>query len=183
MGNTVVNKPPAFQLEIYGDGNTVKFGKGTIGFRGKLCVGVPDCPAYNCAVAVGDGSTSNGVFIRVLDDGSRVTIGKDCMLSDEIQIWASDTHAITDSAGDVVNLGRFVEIRDHVWIGKHATILKNTKVASNSVIGMHAVVSGVFDKEGSVIAGNPAICVTTVSGWNRMRPCEYVRKTGKSFKV
>ena len=159
------------------------FGENTQGFCGQLCVGTRDCPAYGCFVSVVLGSTSNGVFIRVLDDGSRVEIGKDCMFSDEINIWASDTHTILDDVGRVANMGRFISIGDHVWVGKRATILKNTYIAPNSVIGWGAVVSGTFDKAGSVVAGNPAAVVKTIAGWSRMRPCQYIRKTEKPHEV
>lgn len=179
MSNRVVNKPGALKLELFGDGNSVVFGENTQGFRGQMYIGTPDCPAYGCFVSVGPGSTSNGVFIRVLDDNSRVEIGKDCMFSDEINIWASDTHTILDEAGHVTNMGRFISIDDHVWVGKRATILKNTYIAPNSVIGWGAVVSGTFDKAGSVVAGNPATVVKTITDWSRMRPCQYIRKTGK----
>lgn len=134
-------------------------------------------------MSVGPGSTSNGVFIRILDDNSRVEIGKDCMFSDEINIWASDTHTILDKAGCVANMGRFISIGNHVWVGKRATILKNTFIAPNSIVGWGAVVAGTFDTSGSVIAGNPAKVVKTVAGWSRMRPCQYIRKAGKSGEV
>lgn len=117
----------------------------------------------------------------IAEDDTRVSIGEDCMFSDEINIWVSDTHAVLDSDGNVINRGRYVTIGDHVWVGKRAAILKNTSIASGSIVGLGAVVSGRFDVPNSVLAGNPARAVKTAAGWNRMRPCEYVKKTGKSF--
>lgn len=57
--------------------------------------------------------------------------------------------------------GRII-IGDNVFIGSNCTILPNTTVGSNCIIGAGSVVRGVFP-ENTVIAGNPAKAITSMS--------------------
>ena len=176
--NTIKNTPKDCKVCINGDNNTVIF-LSAAHFKGIIHIGTADTKSFNCTVTIGKGTTSNGTTMRILESGTRVRIGTDCMLSDEINIWASDTHTLIDAKGDIINWGRHITIGNHVWIGKHATILKNTTIADGSVVGWGAVVSGTFNMPGSVIAGNPAKVVKTVSGWSSDRPETYLKKGHK----
>lgn len=53
-------------------------------------------------------------------------------------------------------------IGDNVFIGAHAIVLMGSNIGANSIIGAGAVVSGSWP-EGSVIAGNPARLVCSLS--------------------
>lgn len=53
-------------------------------------------------------------------------------------------------------------IGDNVFIGAHAIVLMGSNIGANSIIGAGAVVSGSWP-EGSVIAGNPAKLVCSLS--------------------
>lgn len=174
--NKAINVPDTCKLEIYGDNNVVEFKSSTY-FVGKICIGTPDCPSTGCKVVVGKDTTAVGlgVMMRLLEDNSTIVIGDDCMFSEEINVWVTDTHTVVDEQGDVVNWGKYIEIGDHVWIGKHSTILKNTKIADNSIVAWGAIVSGTFDESGSVIAGNPGRVVKHVAGWNRYRPSQWMQ--------
>lgn len=64
-------------------------------------------------------------------------------------------------------MGHFGEARetvigDNVFIGTHAIVLMGSNIGANSIIGAGAVVSGSWP-EGSVIAGNPAKLVCSLS--------------------
>lgn len=172
--NKIVNVPATCKLEIVGDNNIVEFKSSTY-FNGIIYIGTPGCPSTGCSVVVGKNTTSvgKGVEIRLLEDNTSVIIGDDCMFSEEIALWATDTHTVVDEQGDILNWGKFIHIGNHVWIGRHATILKNTKIADNSIVGWGAVVSGTFDEQGSVIVGNPGRVVKRVAGWNQYRPSQW----------
>ena len=92
------------------------------------------------------------------------------MISHGVEFWCSDTHTIIDQNNNIINYGRFIEISDHVWIGKNAIILKNTYIPRNSVIGINSVVHGEkFTEDGSVIVGNPGRCIKHNINWDRRR--------------
>ena len=49
-----------------------------------------------------------------------------------------------------------IEIGNHVWIGAYAILMKNTKIANGSIIGMRSLVNRQFEEENVLIAGTPA---------------------------
>ena len=169
IGNTVLNAPPHCQGQIYGSNNKIIFGKHTSDWHGNIFIGLPDMPVDSCSVIIGDNSTSNGVVIRICEDNTNVNIGSDCMFSSEIIIWASDTHTVTDLDGKIINIGKYVNIGNHVWVGMGATILKNTKIADNCIVGTRSVVAGKFEKSNCAIAGNPGKIVKENIDWEPSR--------------
>ena len=179
-GNVLRGIPAACEVRVYGRGNRVLFHEPVDElFSGSIFIGAPDCPANGCVVEIGAGTTSNGCEIRLMEDGSRCLIGADCMFSDDVSIWGSDTHAIL--SGGRLNFGEIVSIGDHVWIGQGATILKNTVIPGGCVIGAKAVVSGGRElSPRSVLAGNPARVVRTDITWCRERPNQVREQRGGS---
>lgn len=65
-----------------------------------------------------------------------VKIGKDCMLSFQVQLRTTDAHGIYDlKAGVLLNPPQAIIIKDHVWVGQGVLISKGTIIESDSVIG------------------------------------------------
>ena len=91
------------------------------------------------------------------------------MFSEDISVRNTDGHPIYDAETSAclnkVQTGNGIDIGDHVWIGKGATILKNAAVADNSIIGTQAVVTKRFSEQNSVVAGNPAKIVKRSIKW------------------
>ena len=85
-------------------------------------------------------------------------IGNNVGISLNVTILTHD--ASTAFAGDMVKIGR-VKINDHCFVGANSTILCNTTIGPDCIIGAGSVVSGVVPP-GTVYAGNPAryICDT-----------------------
>ena len=171
--NSVVNPQSTCKVYIYGTNNKIVFGN-VNSWIGNIFIGLPDVPVNNCSVFIGDNATSNGTDIRICEDNTSVEIGKDCMFSSEVKIWASDTHTIINLNTKTINSGRYVKIGEHVWIGFSATVLKNTQIADNCVIGTYGVVSGTFKQMNCVIAGNPGKIVKENVSWDRRRPKQYI---------
>lgn len=74
-----------------------------------------------------------------------------------ITLFNTDAHPIYDvESHKLINYVDRMEIGEHVWVGANASILKNSKIADDNIIGWGAVVSGVFPDKHSAIAGNPA---------------------------
>ena len=178
-GNIITFVPKGVQIEIYGDNNKVEIDPSVKKWDGRIVIGNPgtNTPVNNCVVSIGKNSDSNGVWIDLLEDNSSVIIGNDCMLSWNIHIFASDSHTIYDvKTKKLQNWGKEIVISDNVWLAMDCTILKNSFIAKNCVVGASAVVSGKFTEENCVIAGNPAKVVKRGVAWDRRRPKEYIKE-------
>lgn len=131
--------PEGFKLNcaIIGNGNKVHIDENDLSWNTQLdvYVGCTDVPANNCTLKIGKNFSSNGTMIRMCEDNTEVTIGDDCMFSDGVNIWASDTHTITDLSGKDVNIGKFIHIGSHVWLGHGVTVLKNSIIPNGCVGG------------------------------------------------
>lgn len=100
--------------------------------------------------------------------GAFIKLGRDCMFSTEVAIWASDTHQILDKENKkILNNTCGVVIGNHVWCGTRCTILKGARVSDNSIIGAASVVSGQFEQPNIIIAGNPARKIKENIDWAR----------------
>ena len=153
-------------IKIFGNNNTLILPPGCYG---KLNLEIRTSDAV---VTVGHKTGFMGTDIILEEKGSRVIIGDDCMFSSGIDVWCTDTHAITDMSGKITNKGQQVLIGKHVWVGKDVKIGKNTVVPDGCIIGWGSVVASVFDKENVVLAGNPARIVKENVLWKRERPNE-----------
>lgn len=163
------------KILVYGDNNEIVIDTQEV-FAGELYIGTSDSPCSNCKIIVSKGVSSNGVMIRLMEDNSSFFCGEDCMFSNQIQIWGSDTHTITDLNGNIVNWASQTTIGNHVWIGNGVRIGKNTTIADGCVVGMGSVVTGTFSEENCVIVGNPAKIVKRNIAWNRLRPNQYIKR-------
>ncbi len=96
-------------------------------------------------------------------------IGKGCMFSKGAAIWATDGHIIRDaSTNEIINrIKNGIEIGDHCWIGNKVTIIKNTILADNTIVGAKSLVSGHFTEPNTIIAGNPAKVIKKNVIWDR----------------
>jgi len=100
-------------------------------------------------------------------DGGILKFGKDCMLSDNIEIRATDNHSIIDlTTGRRFNYEEDIIIGEKVWIGTGVTILKGAEIADHCIIGAKSLVAGKkFNEKNCVIAGNPAKIVRRNVTW------------------
>lgn len=165
--------PKSLGVVIWGDENRVEIHPEAV-FAGLILIGTRDCPARGCRVVIGSGTTAEGCQIRLMENGSEVVIGEECLISSGVKIWCTDTHSIVSrETGRATNQGRFVRIGRRCWLGMETVILKNTELPEGTVVGMRAVVSHPYDLvPNSAIAGNPARVVKTDVDWDRRRPNE-----------
>ncbi len=120
---------------------------------------------------IGTGTTVYGAYVQ-LPESSGCIIGRDCMLSNSINIWASDAHAVLDAeTGEILNAptGPII-IGDHVWIAEGVRITKRARIHENSIVSNGAVCYRDYVDGGVVIAGNPGKVVRRGITWNRLSP-------------
>lgn len=123
----------------------------------------------NNVVEIGAYTTTGDVsFLLGCAENTKVTLGKDCMLSYDIIIRPNDGHTIYDKCTkEVKNYSKNVVIGDHVWIGARVMILKGSVIPSNSIIGTCSLVNKEFKEENTIIAGAPAKIIKTDINWDR----------------
>ncbi len=146
-------------ISITGEGNTVEIENGVVLRSSKLIV-----RGSNCAVSIGKGSTFGGVRIIAVGEGSVIVIGENCLFSDNIELWASDTHPIYDEGSNIINPEGVINISDRVWVGSRAVILKNVTIGTDSVVGLATVVTKNVPAS-SVVVGNPGRVVQKGVTW------------------
>ena len=126
-------------------------------------------PQGTCTV--GDFTLLNGALIMAQE---RIEIGSHCLISWNVGIADSDFHPLDPAQRriDAEALAPYfaerrerphiptrpVIIRDNVWIGMHAVILKGVEIGENSVVAAGAVITKSVPPN-VVVAGNPATVV------------------------
>ena len=110
-GNIIrINKSSNITLTIYGNNNTVIVDNKECLDNFNITIGIPDCLCNNCIIRIGNNFSSNGANMLVLEDNTVIEIGNDCMFSSNITFWPSDTHTITDTDGNITNIGKYIKI-------------------------------------------------------------------------
>lgn len=120
---------------------------------------------------IGNFTLLNGALIMAEE---RIEIGSHCLISWNVGIADSDFHPLEPAQRiiDAHALAPFykdrpprpllrtapVIIRDNVWIGMNATILKGVTIGENSVVAAGSVVTKSVPRD-TVVAGNPAVVV------------------------
>lgn len=123
----------------------------------------------DCTIAIGENTRIFGAHIAVTEPNSKISIGKGCLFSSQIDIRNGDSHSILDKkTNQRINFARDINIRNFVWIGKGATILKGTTIDSNCVIGTKSVVTKDVPPN-CIVAGFPAKVVKENIYWKGAR--------------
>ncbi|AMJ60401.1 acyltransferase [Bosea sp. PAMC 26642] len=128
-------------------------------------------------VLLADGCSSNGAILTVHGDRTAIALGQDCMLSHEIEIAASDEHAII-GLDDLawLNPPKSVVIGPHAWLGANSSVLKGVTIGAGSILGTRSVASRDIPPR-SAAAGMPARIIRENVTWSRhLAPDEANRK-------
>ena len=156
--------PKDVRIFIYGNNHhliveeNVTFKKGLIWFED-----------HNCEISIGTGTTIEEAALSVAENGTKITIGKDCMFSKGVHITTTDSHSIISiETGQRTNPAKNIEIRDHVWLGYNVNVNKGVTIEENSVVAGHSVVTKSIPSN-SIAAGLPAKVVKTGITWDITR--------------
>lgn len=123
----------------------------------------------NGKISIGQGFTMEGGEIAATE-GEAITIGEDCMFSNDVEIRNGDSHVILDKeTGKRTNYAKPITIGNHVWLTAHVRVLKGSVIPDESIVGNSSVFSGKFDTPNAIYAGNPAKLVKAGITWNRFR--------------
>lgn len=123
----------------------------------------------NNEVIIGERTTIFGKTHLACIEGTNIIIGSDCMFSTDVVFRTGDSHSIIDEQGKRVNNSKNIIIGNHVWFGNKVIITKGVRIQANSIVGTGSVVTRQFDREGVVLAGNPAKVIKENINWLRER--------------
>lgn len=176
VNNTIIleennlNKNARITLFLYGDNNTIIIKKGFILSKFLSVELGRKHPIYgkvkNCRIEIGANTSMESCYITMVNCNSSTNIGSDCMFSDDINLYNTDTHPVFDNTTKkIINRVKGITIGNHCWIGKNVTILKNSEIGNDCIVGWGAIVSGKFNEEHCAIAGNPAKIVKRGITW------------------
>ena len=150
------------QIVIDGDNCHLILQEGTMINNSKIVI-----RGVNCAIEIGEGTTIGSGDFGCMGIGNSINIGARCMIADNVDVWATDSHPIVDrESGNLLNTSSSILIADHVWIGKSASVLKGVKVGQGSVIGMKSVVTHDVEPY-SLYVGVPAKKIKGSIMWER----------------
>lgn len=128
-------------------GKVIFKGRASIGYGSKIVVEGEMILGNNFTI-----NTSSSIICY-----KNIEFGSNCLLSWDILIMDTDFHNIYDKNKKIINEDESISIGDNVWIGCRSTILKGSKVDSNSVIGANTFLNKNIVGKNVLIAGSPAV--------------------------
>jgi len=147
------------KISITGSNNRLIIAKNT-----KIREVVINIRGNNCVIEIGENTTFGGARIVNVGIDNSIHIGKNCLFSDHIEIWASDTHSIFNDEAVMINHEKPIVIKDSVWVGSRVIILKGVTVGEGSVIGMGSMVTKDIGPH-TINVGNPSKKVKESINW------------------
>lgn len=149
------------EIKVFGENNTIEIGKS--GYLAQLRIVVR---GNNCKVVIGDNVTTGSAYIACMGKNNYVIVGDDCMLAENVDIWATDTHGIYDSQENLINESAPVVLGRHVWLGKGVTVLKGVSISDGAIVGMKTLVTKDI-KAGTLNVGSPSKVIKENVSWKR----------------
>lgn len=122
-----------------------------------------------CKIIIGEDFTMESGHIASTE-GESITIGNDCMFSNDVEIRNGDSHAIFNNQHKRINKATPVIIGNHIWLGAHARIMKGSNIPDGCIIGNSCVVSKPLDRQNAIYAGIPAKVINENITWDRFIP-------------
>lgn len=153
-------------LFIWGNDNCIRIGKNC----SVTLTGIHMEQSKNsCIIAAGN--TMHGRDYKMvqfeLDEGTRIFVDEDCMISNDVVFRSSDSHSIVDENGSRTNHAQNITVGKHCWIGMRSMIMKGVSVPDHSVIAAGSIVTKTISEPNVVIAGVPARAVKYGIDWDR----------------
>lgn len=165
-----ISNPGTVNIQVIGSNSRIEIGK--MRRFGKLRIIAKE---KGC-LKISESTTVENAYFLVA--GANIFIGVDCMISSNVTVRTTDAHGIYDlTTGELQNPPSNIELKDHVWIGQDATVLKGVNIGHNSVVAAGSILSGKTYPDHAIIAGVPGKVIRTGIIWDR-RMTKNVYETG-----
>lgn len=170
LSNVSVNSHSVIIIDICGNNNKIILNNVYIGDKLTIRQGQDHInfgEIHNSVFEVCSGTSIEDMRYITYNSNSYCKIGNNCMISSSVTLFNTDAHPIIEqSTGLLINKVTGIHIGNHCWLGEKSSVLKNTSIPDNSIIGYNAVICGKLEYEDAVYAGNPAKCVKTGITWD-----------------
>jgi acetyltransferase-like isoleucine patch superfamily enzyme len=148
-------------ITVWGDGGLMYYSPHSRIVGSRISLG------SGCIVIGKDVRNSPGINLNCRN-GGKIIFSKDALIAAGVSINTDDCHTIY-SVSDGMRLNPFggvVIFDEHVWIGQQATIMGNSSIGKNTVIGAHSFVRGNEFPQNVILAGTPARVVSEGVNWD-----------------
>ena len=174
------------RIQVTGNGNTVILEKGVLLLNSLVRINGNDnvvtlkSDAYvsgaelwvennGCELTIGERTfVGHHSHLACTEDGCKLFVGSDGMISSYVQIRTGDSHSIVDMEGKRINPAHTVSIGDHCWIGEGAKVLKGVVLAGDDIVSTGAIVTRSFGKN-LLIGGVPGAVLKENVNWKQER--------------
>lgn len=159
-----------------------------VGKNGKFGGQAGECfVGRNALLKIGTEFSINGNYRIVVNQGTSILIGDDCMFSYDISMRSNDGHSIFDvvsrenvNSTHDINKSRGIVIGNHVWIGERVCILYNTRIGDSSIIGAMSLVKNKIPNN-CIAAGIPTRVIKRNVAWSREYGANDITKCGQEY--
>lgn len=153
--------------------------------RGKHCSNIINIEKNGKITFKGHTQISNGFALNISGGGviignnfyanyglllacsNKIEIGDDCIIGWDTSIIDSDGHYIYDLNNNCLNLSKPILIENNVWVCAKVTILKGSEIAHDNIVAFSTIISGVYNKNNTVVAGcRPTVVKESIS-WKK----------------
>jgi acetyltransferase-like isoleucine patch superfamily enzyme len=147
-------------IKVRGNNHHIKIGNEVYIYGGILWI-----EDDNNEILIGENTSIQSAHIAVTEKNKKVMIGRNCMLAEDVIIRTGDSHPIIDcNTNKLINEGKNVIIKDHVWIGARVQILKGVTLENDCIIGTGSIVTKSVNAN-TIVAGNPAKEIKASINW------------------
>lgn len=164
-GRVLINSDIKFGLIKIGFGDISifdkRFSRTIIDFRGDIVFNGRTNIGHGSKLSVNKGGILTlGNNFRVSAESKivcskKITFGDDVLVGWECLIMDTDFHKIYSEDNVQINPDREISIGDKVWLCCKNTILKGSKINSNTIVAANTNVNGTIEERDVIIGGNP----------------------------
>jgi acetyltransferase-like isoleucine patch superfamily enzyme len=155
-------KVVACTISIRGKNNKIHIGNNTV-IRNSII----EINGTDCEIFIGkDCTIGHDCYFVAKEKNTKIEIGNKCMFSRNINIMASDGHAIFNLDDQRINPSKNIIISHNTWLADNVTILKGIEIGSHSIVGINSTLTKSIPKN-SIAAGNPAKIVSNDIYWEK----------------
>ncbi len=123
----------------------------------------------NNEISIGTHTNLCGKAHLAAIEGTKISIGDNCLFSSNLEFRTGDSHSILNLQGERINPSKDIVIEDHVWIGAKVTCLKGVRVSRDSVVAATTTLSKEYTTPNVIIAGIPGKVIKTDVNWSHER--------------
>ena len=149
---------------IYGNDNKITIGKRCYLYDAHFYI-----EDSKNIITIGGHTSVDGKTNFASIEGKKITVGEDCMFSQNIYVRTGDAHNVLDMDGNRINESKDVQVGNHCWIGMNTIIMKGAEIGDSCILGAGTIVTKKFKENNCIIAGVPGKIVKKEINWSRER--------------